>query len=72
VAPHYAVNVVRYYLGANPALQLAHPADTSGRDPAPVIIIADQGVAPQTESAFDREYPRLLANLRGVVVRGRQ
>jgi hypothetical protein len=71
VAPGYAVSVVRYYLGAGPATPLAHPADTRGRDPAPVIIIGDQGVAPQTGSALDREYPRLLANLRGVVVRGR-
>jgi 4-amino-4-deoxy-L-arabinose transferase-like glycosyltransferase len=71
VAPGYAVNVVRYYLGATLAAQLAHPADTSGRDPAPVIVIGDQGVAPQTESALESEYPRMLAKLRGVVVRGR-
>jgi hypothetical protein len=71
VVPGYAINVVRYYLGATPELELAHPAATSGRDPAPVIIIGDQGVAPQTAAALDREYPRLLAHLRGVVVRGR-
>jgi hypothetical protein len=71
VAPGYAINVLRYYLPAAPALELAHPADTTARDPAPVIIIGDQGVAPQTAAALDREYPRLLAHLRGVVVRGR-
>jgi len=53
VAPGYAINVVRYYLGASSAVQIAHPADASGRDPAPVIIIGDQGVAPQTAAALD-------------------
>ena len=71
VAPGYAANVVRYYLVENPAARLAHPADARGRDPAGVVIIGDQGVAPATTAALDREYPRVLANLRGVVVRGR-
>jgi hypothetical protein len=36
-----------------------------------VAIIGEQGVAPATASVLAREYPRVLANLRGVVVRGR-
>jgi hypothetical protein len=71
VAPRYAINVVRYYVGANSALSIAHPVDSSGRDPASVAIIGEQGVAPATASVLAREYPRVLANLRGVVVRGR-
>ena len=71
VAPGYAVNVVRYYLRMSTAPQLAHPVEANGQDPADVVVIGDQGVAPQTATALDREYPRLLANLRGVVVRGR-
>jgi hypothetical protein len=58
-------------LRANPAAHPAHPVNPSASDPAPVVIIGDQGVAPATAAALDREYPRVLANLRGVVVRGR-
>jgi hypothetical protein len=71
VAPGYAINVVRYYIGANSAVSIAHPVDSSGHDPASVAIIGEQGVAPATASVLVREYPRVLANLRGVVVRGR-
>ena len=71
VAPRYAASVVRYYLRANPAAHPAHPVNPSASDPAPVVIIGDQGVAPAMAAALDREYPRVLANLRGVVVRGR-
>jgi hypothetical protein len=71
VAPGYAVSVVRYYLRTSPAAQPAHPVNPSGSDPAPVVVIGDQGVAPGTAAALDREYPRVLAHLRGVVVRSR-
>ena len=71
VAPGYASNVVRYYSdGASPA-SLARPADAGGRDSATVVIIGEQGVAAATVAAVVREYPRVLAKLRGVVVRGR-
>jgi hypothetical protein len=68
VAPGYAVNVVRYYLGTS---SVAHPTQTHGSDPASILIIGDQGVAPQSGATLDSEYPRSLANLRGVMVRGR-
>jgi hypothetical protein len=71
VAPGYAINVVRYYDEGNPPVPLPHPADASGRDYATVVIIGDQGVASATSAALAREYPRVLAQLRGVVVRGR-
>jgi hypothetical protein len=71
VAPGYAVNVARYYLQSESIPLVAHPAEAIGPDPARVILIGDQGVAPPTAAALDRAYPRLLANLRGVVVRGR-
>jgi hypothetical protein len=71
VAPGYASNVVRYYNdGALPA-SIARPADAGGRDSATVVIIAEQGVAAATVTAVVRKYPRVLAKLRGVVVRGR-
>jgi mannosyltransferase len=71
VAPGYATSVVVYYLSQNRPAPLAHPAAANGIEPAGVAIIGDQGVAPATAAALDREYPRVLANLRGVVVRGR-
>jgi hypothetical protein len=71
VAPGYASNVVRYYSDRNSTVPLAHPADANGRDPATVVIIGDQGVASATAAVLVREYPRVLAQLRGVVVRGR-
>jgi len=71
VAPGYASNVVRYYSDRNSTVPLAHPADASGRDPATVVIIGDQGVASATAAVLVREYPHVLAQLRGVVVRGR-
>jgi Dolichyl-phosphate-mannose-protein mannosyltransferase len=69
VAPGFAVSVVSYYLGDSSS-KLAHPADAAGEDPARVALIADQGVAPESAAALEREYPRVLAHLRGVVVRG--
>jgi 4-amino-4-deoxy-L-arabinose transferase-like glycosyltransferase len=71
VAPGFAVNVVRYYLAESDPARLAHPAEANGSDPAGAVIIADQGVAPATAAALDREYRRVLANPRGVMVRGR-
>jgi 4-amino-4-deoxy-L-arabinose transferase-like glycosyltransferase len=70
VAPGFAVSVVSYYMGDS-SPTLAHPADATGDDPAGVALIADQGLAPESAAALEREYPRVLAHLRGVVVRGR-
>jgi hypothetical protein len=71
VAPGFADSVVRYYLAESSATADVHRADASANDSANVVLIADQGVAPATVAALDREYPRALAHLRGVVVRGR-
>jgi hypothetical protein len=71
VAPGYASNVVRYYSDGNLAVPPAHPADAGGRDSTAVVIIGDQGITSATAAALVREYPRVLAKLRGVVVRER-
>ena len=71
VAPGYATDVVRYYDQGNPAGPLARRADSSGRDLVAVVIVGDQGVASAASAALVREYPHVLAQLRGVVVRGR-
>jgi hypothetical protein len=68
VAPGFAVNVVRYYVrtgqGAPAAESFEHAGD------APVLIIGD-GADPTKAAVLAREFPRPLAYLRGVVVRGR-
>jgi 4-amino-4-deoxy-L-arabinose transferase-like glycosyltransferase len=71
VTPRYAVNVVRYYLGDIPRVRSAHALDKHGPDPASVIIIGEQGVAPAMATELRRRYPHRLAVLRGVVVRER-
>ena len=71
VAPGFAVSVVRYYLADRSLAKVAHPAAANGDDPAGVALVADQGVAPASVAALETEYPRVLAHLRGVVVRGR-
>ncbi|MGH7986034.1 MAG: glycosyltransferase family 39 protein [Candidatus Binataceae bacterium] len=70
VAPGYAVDVVEYYLrrngdGARP--QRALPADPA----APVLILADEGVPPEAARRLAREYPRVMARPRGLVIRHR-
>ena len=71
VAPGYAANVVRYYLRGTPAMRTVNPDTSVASASASVAIIGEQGVAPALRDTLAREYPRPLANLRGVVVRGR-
>jgi 4-amino-4-deoxy-L-arabinose transferase-like glycosyltransferase len=70
VAPGYAVNVLRYYLRNGPDADAALPA-LGDYHAAPVVTVGDQGVPSAAASELDREYPHLLAHLRGVVVRQR-
>lgn len=70
VAPGYAVNVMRYYLRNGPDADAALSA-LGDHHAAAVVVIADQGVSRATAATLDREYPHLLAHLRGVVVRHR-
>jgi hypothetical protein len=68
VAPGFAVNAVRYYLRTVQAAPAAEPFDHA--DDARVLIIGD-GADPTKAALLAREFPRPLAYLRGVVVRGR-
>jgi len=73
VAPDYAVNVVRYYLRGG-SLVSAVPAGSDGTHAnltANIAIVADQGVAPGPRADLQRQYPDMLARLRGVAVRRR-
>ncbi|MBF6570647.1 MAG: hypothetical protein IVW54_17420 [Candidatus Binataceae bacterium] len=71
VAPGYAANVVSYYLRGTPAMRTVNPDTSAASASASVAIIGEQGLTPATRDALTRAYPHPLANLRGVVVRGR-
>lgn len=66
VVPPYAIEVIRYYL----------PADQIDRavryDPsvsaAAVLILGDQNLAPDAAQSYRKEYPNVVARLRGVTV----
>ncbi|MGA9721792.1 MAG: hypothetical protein WBQ86_05015, partial [Candidatus Binatus sp.] len=66
VVPSYAIQVLRYYL---PADQLNRTVrfDPSG-PPAAVLILGDQNLAPGAAQSYRKEYPNVIARLRGVTV----
>ena len=70
VAPPFAVNVVRYYLRADRAAEIAMPAEAGA--PVAELLIAGQGWNARGEAAkLSARYPRPLFILRGVKVYGR-
>ncbi len=66
VVPSYAIQVLRYYL---PADQLNRTVrfDPSAQ-PAAVLILGDQNLAPGAAQSYRKEYPNVVARLRGVTV----
>jgi hypothetical protein len=67
VAPPYAADVVRYYLRDSHNDWSVTPGHAKS---AAVAIVADSGVSPAEAARIVAIYPRLLARLRGVIVRG--
>ncbi len=67
--PNYAIEVLRYYLPASDEGRAV--AFASDRKTAAIVIVREQGDAPATVAAVRREYPRLIATVRGLEVRGR-
>jgi mannosyltransferase len=66
VVPSYAIEVLRYYLPAG-QLDRAVRYDPSA-SPAAVLILGDQNLAPGEAQSYKREYPQVVARLRGVTV----
>ncbi|HVN29943.1 MAG TPA: hypothetical protein VMT64_15710, partial [Candidatus Binataceae bacterium] len=69
VTPSYAVEVVRYYL--DPQLRNYAFGDEAARNDSAVAILAEQRVTAAAVARVHRDYPRLLARARGVVVLAR-
>jgi hypothetical protein len=65
VVPSYAIQVLRYYLPPD-RLDRAVRYDPSA--PAAVLILGDQNLAPGASQSYRKEYPQVVARLRGVTV----
>ena len=66
VVPAYAIEVLRYYLPADQldrAVSYGAPASA-----AAVLILGDQNLAPDAARSYRKEYPDVVARLRGVTV----
>ncbi|MGH8013601.1 MAG: hypothetical protein ACREQ4_13980, partial [Candidatus Binataceae bacterium] len=70
VAPGYAVDVVEYYMRRNGDDLRPQRAQTADSDAA-VLILGDEGIAHQNVRRLVHEYPRVMARLRGIVIRHR-
>ncbi len=66
IIPGYAIDVIRYYAPAD-QLDRAVRYDPSA-PPAAVLILGDQNLAPAAARSFGKEYPQMVARLRGVTV----
>jgi hypothetical protein len=66
VVPSYAIEVVRYYLPPD-QLNRAVRFDPAA-PPGAVLILADQNLAPDATRSYRKEYPQVVARLRGVTV----
>jgi hypothetical protein len=72
VAPPFAINVVRYYLGGDRTAEIAIPADADANTPTTELLIAGPGWNARGEGAkLSARYPRLLFAFRNVKVYGR-
>ena len=69
VVPSYAIEVLRYYLPADQQ-DRAVRYDPSA-SPAAVLILGDQNLAPGAGQSYKKDYPNVVARLRGVTVRRR-
>jgi len=66
VVPSYAIEVLRYYLPPD-QLDRAVRYDRSA-SPAAVLILGGQNLAPSAAQSYRKEYPKVVARLRGVTV----
>ena len=66
VVPPYAIEVIRYYLPAD-QIDRAVRYDPSA-SAAAVLILGDQNLAPDAAQSYRKEYPNVVARLRGVTV----
>jgi 4-amino-4-deoxy-L-arabinose transferase-like glycosyltransferase len=68
VAPRSGISVVRYYVRDAKPMLIVEAVDA---DPPPTVVIVATGFDHDKAAALAQRYPRVLANLREVVVRAR-
>ncbi len=66
VVPSYVIEVLRYYLP--PDQQNRAVRFDPSASPAAVLILGDQNLAPGAARSYRKEYPQVVARLRGVTV----
>jgi hypothetical protein len=66
VVPSYAIQVLRYYLP--PDQQNRAVRFDPSAPPAAVLILGDQNLAPGAAQSHGKDYPQVVARLRGVTV----
>jgi len=66
IVPAYAIDVIRYYAPAE-EMDRTVRYDASA-PPVAVLILGDQSLAPAAARSFAKEYPHVVARLRGVTV----
>jgi hypothetical protein len=73
VAPPFAVKVVRYYLRDSRAAEAAVPAVEfdAERSGAKILVVGDQWNGREKAANLLAQYPRPLADFRGVRIYGR-
>jgi hypothetical protein len=67
VVPAYAVEVARYYL-PQADRDRAERHETGAR-PAAILIVGEQSLRPAAAEGYHKEFPQVVAELRGVTVR---
>jgi mannosyltransferase len=68
IAPGYAINVVRYYLGAAEEAAQTRPANLSTPANGDVLLLSDQSKGEMARK-LTTQYPHIVACLRGLEVR---
>jgi len=66
VVPSYAIEVLRYYLP--PDQQNRAVRFDPSASPVAVLILGDQNLAPGAAQSYRKDYPQVVARLRGVTV----
>jgi len=66
IVPSYAIELIRYYLPPGQPLRAVR-YDPSAR-PVAVLILGDQNLEPGAGPSYKRDYPNVVARLRGVTV----
>jgi hypothetical protein len=66
IVPSYAIDLIQYYLPAGQPLRAVR-YDPSAR-PVAVLILGDQNLEPGARPLYKKDYPNVVARLRGVTV----